>query len=479
MATGPLTWSGNGNIYGIVSVNGGTINVPSSSAINNGGELINTGPLTWTPNTGPRTGNGAVISNAPSGVISVALNGNNLESYAYGGTTAFYNAGTINVSGVSQSGSITDPFFNTGTVNINNGTLSFADGGTNSSTINVGSGANLDFSGGSYACTGTSLLAGAGNLSDSGNGTYNLAGAINLNGIWNFFGGTLNLLGSSSAAGSTLNISGGTVNFNGTGPWLMGTVNMTGGTLEGSQLVTVNGPFNLSGGSVGGVYGGYQPGAMVECNGGSISGSFNMFSTAIINTGTLAWTANPIFMYGNTLVTNLAGATINAANAAWLNYGSSALGNAGRLNIWANGQATVSLLNSGTVNVNSGTLSLDGGGTNNNAMMVASGGTLQFGGGNYTVGAGGSVTGAGTFQVSGGTVNVSGLWGVSGPNVFSGGTANITGICNITNGVTVSGGTANFSGSGTLVPTNLTMTAGTLEGSQLVTVNGPFNMSGG
>ncbi|MGC9944269.1 MAG: hypothetical protein ABSE48_20775, partial [Verrucomicrobiota bacterium] len=124
---GPLNWT-SGTITDTVQCNGGSINVSSSSGLNSGGTLINLGNLTWTPNGGPRTGGGTVISNAFSGVISVTLNGNNIDSYVYGGAAAFYNAGVINVSGAGQSGFITDPFFNSGTVNINGGTLAVTGG---------------------------------------------------------------------------------------------------------------------------------------------------------------------------------------------------------------------------------------------------------------------------------------------------------------------------------------------------------------
>ena len=159
MAGGQLTWTG-GNIYGNLSANGGSINVPVSSWLGNGGELINTGNLTWTPNSGPRTGGGTVISNAPSGVISVALNGNNIESYAYGGATAFYNAGTINVAGAGQSGFITDPFYNTGTLNISSGTLGLNDGvSLTNGTFNFGISNKTSF--GSVAIAGPVGLTGA------------------------------------------------------------------------------------------------------------------------------------------------------------------------------------------------------------------------------------------------------------------------------------------------------------------------------
>ncbi len=204
---------------------------------------------------------------------------------------------------------------------------------------------------------------------------------------------------------------------------------------------------------------------MVECNGGSISGSFNIFSTAIINTGTLAWTANPVFMYGNTLVTNLAGATLNATNAAWLNYGSSVLGNAGTMNLWSGGSVSVPLVNSGTINIDSGTFGCNGGGTSAGAIDVASGAAFNLSGGTFSGATSSTIYGAGNLNLSGATFNSAGTLSLVGGG--SGITVNLT------------GGVVYFIGNGLATPGTLNFSGGALAGTQTVAPGGPFNWSDG
>jgi len=512
MAGGQLTWTG-GNIYGNLSANGGSINVPVSSWLGNGGELINTGNLTWTPNSGPRTGGGTVISNAPSGVISVALNGNNIESYAYGGTTAFYNAGTINVAGAGQSGVITDPFFNTGTLNINNGTLSFADGGTNSSTINVTGGADLDFSGGTFTSTAGSLITGAGNLSASGfGGTYNFAGPLNLSGSWTFGSyATVNLMGSTTVSGNTLNLTGnGNINFNGTGKggtWQPGTVNLSGGTLGGSTPVMAGGQLTWTGGNI---YGN------LSANGGSINVPVSSWlgnGGELINTGNLTWTPNSgPRTGGGTVISNAPSGVISVAlngnNIESYAYGgATAFYNAGTINVAGAGQSGVitdPFYNTGTLNISSGTLSLTDGGTENGPFTVASLATLNLGGGTFIFNSGATISGAGsfasgatanlgsdlqllgagTFTVSGGNLTVGGSLGLGGDWTFSGGTATLTGSTTVSgNNLFVTGnGTVNFNGTGkggTWQPGAVNLSNGTLGGSTPVMAGGQLTWTGG
>jgi hypothetical protein len=163
---GPLTWTG-GDIYTTVQCNGGNINVPIFSTLGYGRQLINTGPMTWTANSGPRTGGNnpnvtlqTVISNAASGTFNFALtNGAEMEYYAYGGKTAFYNASQLNVSGVGQTGYISDPFVNTGILNIQSGNLSVINGfASTNGTLNFGISSSTSY--GTLALSGNFALNG-------------------------------------------------------------------------------------------------------------------------------------------------------------------------------------------------------------------------------------------------------------------------------------------------------------------------------
>jgi hypothetical protein len=377
VAGGQLTWSG-GNIYGDVTADGGSINVTSGSSVSSGGKLVNNGNLTWTPNSGPRTGGGTIISNTPSGVISVALNGNNIDSYVYGGATAFYNAGLINISGSGQLGYITDPFYNTGTVSINSGTLSFSSGGTNSGTISAASGADLDFSGGVFTSTASSLISGAGDLSDSGGGggTYNLAGPLNLGGSWTFAtSATINLTGTTTVSGNTLNLTGGgAYYFNGTGKngsWQPGALNLSSGTLQGSTPIVASGMLTWTGGSI------YQE---LQFEGGSVNvtAGSSLAGGEFINNGALAWTPGSGPRTGQgTIISNTPSGVIsvelNGNNIESYAYGgATAFYNAGLIDVSGPGQTgfiTDPFFNSGTLNIQSGTLNLIAGYTSTNATV--------------------------------------------------------------------------------------------------------------
>ena len=443
VAGGPLTWTG-GSINGNVSVNGGSINVPASSALDNGGELINTGPLAWTPNSGPRTGTGAVISNAPSGVISVALNGNNIDSYNYGGPTAFYNAGTINVSGSGQSGFITDPFFNTGTVNVNSGTLSLTGGGTSSSGIFVAAGATLAMAGGTYNFSSGSTITGAGTN--------------------NFSSGTVNFLGTSTVTGMSWLVSGATVNLNGSGNLSPTMLILNNGALAGSYPLLIPGQLTWTGGSING---------NISVNGGSINvpaSSALDNGGELINTGPLAWTPNSGPRTGTGAVISNApsgviSVALNGNNIDSYNYGGpTAFYNAGTINVSGSGQSgfiTDPFFNTGTVNVNSGTLSLTGGGTSSSGIFVAAGATLAMAGGTYNFSSGSTITGAGTNNFSSGTVNFLG-------------TSTVTGMSWL-----VSGATVNLNGSGNLSPTMLILNNGALAGSYPLLIPGQLTWTGG
>jgi hypothetical protein len=492
---GPLVWTG-GNITGIISANGGSINVSSSSSVGDGGELINVGSLTWTPDSGPRTGGGTIISNAPGGIISVVLNGNNLDSYVYGGAAAFYNAGVINVSGSSQSGEITDPFFNTGTININSGMLSIYGGGTNSNTINAASGADLDFSGGTFTSIAGSLISGAGNLSDSGGGgTYNFAGPLNLGGSWTFASSaTINLTGATTVSGNTINLVGsGNFNFSGTGKsgtWQPGAVNLSNGTLGGTTPVVAGGQFTWTGGNI---YGN------VTANGGSInvsSGSSVADGGELINVGNLSWTPNSGPRTGQgTIISNtpsgLITVALNGNNIdSYVYGGAAAFYNAGLINVSGSGQTgfiTDPFFNNGTVSINSGTLSFTVGGTNSGTINADGGADLDFSGGSFTSTAGSLISGAGNLSDSGGggTYNFAGPLNLSGSWTFaSSATINLTGTTTASGNAfnLTGGGTYNFNGtgnSGSWQPGAVNFSNGTLQGTTPIIASGQLTWTGG
>jgi hypothetical protein len=458
---GPFNWSG-GTMDGIVQSDGGNVTVSSVNMF--GGQIINEGVMGWSANPVFQY-DGALISNTVTGTLNVTNAVCNNES---GGVMA--NAGQMNIW---SSSTINVPLTNFGTININSGTLAVGGGGANIGTITVASGAAFNPSGGTFTCLDGSIIAGAGDLNVSG-GTVNLDAALDLTGTWGFSGGTATYTGTTTASGFSINISGGgTILFNAADTLTPALVAFTGGTLGGSQVIVDSGPFNWSGGTMDGI---------VQCNGGTVTASgVNMFSGQIINAGAMDWSGNPIFMYNGSLLSNAVTGTINVTNAAWFNEGSaSAIVNAGQMSFWSSSTMNVSLTNFDAIDINSGVLGTGNGGTDIGTITVASGATFNPNGGTFTCLDGSTIAGAGDLNASGSTVNLGGALNLTGTWGFSGATATYTGTTTVSGfTINVSGGTINFYGAGTLAPSLVTLSGGTLGGSQVIMDNGAFNWSGG
>ncbi len=374
IATGPLTWTNSlGGIYDSVSVNGGIVNDSSSVSIGGGGQLINTGPLNWVLNSGPRTGSGAIISNAPSGVITAIFNGNSFDNYVYGGGMSFYNAGTMNLSGTNQTGFFTCPFYNSGAVNVSSGTLDLSGGGTNNGGLNLGSVGTLNVTA-NYSFASGSMISGT---------------STNV-----FSGGTVNFLGNASiSSGLTWMLTGSIINLSGSGTISPANLVWTSGNLQGTQPLTVSGPLTWNGTSSGSLN------DTLTVNGGivNVPAGFSIGAGGqLINTGQLNWTPNSGPRTGNgSVISNTPAGIINAVfNGNSLdNYvygGSAAFDNAGTLNLSGSSQTgyfSGPFYNSGTININSGTL------------LANDGMALNTGKLNFTIS---TTTNYGTLNVSGG-----------------------------------------------------------------------------
>jgi hypothetical protein len=350
---GPFNWSG-GTMNGIVQCNGGSVTVPSANT--HGGQIINTGVMGWTANPIYMYG-GSLVSNTVAGTLNVT----NAAWYNESGGGTIGNAGVMNFW---SSSTVDVPLTNFDAINVDSGVLGVGNGGANIGTITVVSGATFNPNGGTFVCLTGSVIDGAGNL-DVGGGTVDLGAALNLTGTWGISSGTANYTGTTTSSGINVNLTGGTFNLNATGALSAALVTLSGGTLAGSQLVLDSGAFNWSGGTMNGI---------VQCNGGSVTVSgANMYGGQIINTGVMGWTANPIYMYGGSLISNTVTGTLNVTNAVWNSEaGGGAMANAGTMNVWGGSSSTVPFNNSGAVDINSGTLTLTG-------AVTLTNDTLNFG----------------------------------------------------------------------------------------------------
>ena len=431
----PLNWTG-GTISGNVQCNGGSISGSYGNPMYlTGGTLINTGTMTLGGGTYMYNGSGSVISNL--GTFNVVVDVGTVANGS--GPRTIYNAGLFRKTAGSGVSGIAEVFNNTGTVEADSGTLSLQGGGSNSGTnAAIGTG-TLTFSGGTHTLGASSWITGTGTVGCSG--------------------GTVNFSGTGALAGTNL-VNGGTMNFSNTTPAAVGAVTVTSGTLGGSGLVSASGPLVWSGGTISG---------NVQCNGGSISGSYGnpMYLTGgtLINTGTMTLGGGTYMYTGSGSVINNLGTFDVVVDMGTVANGSGprTIYNAG-LFTKSGGTGTSSFVeafnNTATVEAASGTLSLQGGGSNSGVNTATGTATLTFSGGTHTLDANSRITGTGTVGCSGGTVSFSGTCAMAGTNLVNGGTMNFNNATPAAVGV-------------------VQVTSGTLGGSGLVSASGPLVWSGG
>ncbi len=257
----------------------------------------------------------------------------------------------------------------------------------------------------------------------------------------------------------------------------------SGPTLTGSGTLTLYGNSTWVGGTMSGT------GRTIIAAGGTLdlanAVGVNLAIRTLENGGTVIWTSGFISMAA-AVITNRAGALFENRGAGTIewNGGVSRFDNTGILRKTVHTgtmsiSSSVLFNNYGAVEIQTGTLRLAGGGTHTGSFTVPAGTTLNLGGGSHNASAASSITGAGNLTISG-VANLAGLVNVSGVNLFSGGTANLNGnyICT-NNPMTIAGGTANFNGTGPVTPSVVTLSSGELGGSQVVTVLGVMNWTGG
>jgi YD repeat-containing protein len=241
--------------------NNGTVNWTGGAIQLSGGTINNNG--TWTANSswtlqmlgGSVTGN--AFNNTATGTFT-KLGAGTTQFATYSSGVAFNNAGTVSVS---------------------QGTLQWSCGGTDSAAINVSDGAAVTVNGGSYTFAAGASLNGPGTVSFSATetfadrvpvsavlnisyGTLNGAGGLTATRTVNWTGGTIATDGATViAADATLNISGSSWNYlqavlqnNGTANWTGGYIQLSGGTINnnGSWTANSSSTLQMSGGSVGG-----------------------------------------------------------------------------------------------------------------------------------------------------------------------------------------------------------------------------------
>ncbi len=260
-------------------------------------------------------------------------------------------------------------------IEVDAGSLSLNGGGTSTGTVNVASGAVLNFAAGTYALSNLTAQSGTGQLLVNG-GTVNTTGANAFSGQLAITSGTLNVPGSFTPA--TFAMSGGTLAGAGT-LTVAGASSWGDGTMSGTGSTTFNGPLALTGSTY---------------NGNTGSSSRTISGRTVNFAGTTTWTGTNTANAFAAINAN-AGAVLNNTGT-WLdqttgptfiiNQGgaASSFNNSGSyVKSIANANTTfgIAFNNPGTVDVQAGTLTATLG-------IIGPSGTLRTGtGGTLTLGA--------------------------------------------------------------------------------------------
>jgi len=421
------------------------------------------GTATLTGTTTLCVDTGAIINN--SGLFDVVSNVN-VDIWAGGTRNAVLNnTGTLRKSGgVGTSAWSSVAVNNAGTVQAQSGTLRLANGGTSSGSYYAAVGATLDFGGGTHTInlTAASSISGAGTVSYSGDattvsgdGSYAVAGTTVIN------GGTLSV--EQEATTTNLTVSSGTLQGS-NGITVTGVMTWTDGTLSGSGATTVASGAALNISATGSCWG---TGARLTGRTLNVAGTATLTGTTTlcVDTGAIINNSGLFDVVSNVNVDNWSGGT---RNAVLNNTGTLRKSGGAGTSAWF----SVAVNNAGIVQAQSGTLRLSNGGTSSGSYYAAVGATLDFGGGTHTITltTASSISGAGTVSYSGGATTVSGegSYAVAGTTVINGGALSVEREATTTN-LTVSSGT--LQGSNGITVTNaMAWTDGTLGGSGATTV---------
>jgi hypothetical protein len=457
---------------------GGLLSIAVSSVVFINNRTLENGGTTFWSGAGSIFLNGAVITNRAGALFQMQSPASISIS---GGSPRFDNAGTFRTP-MAGTASVSVPFNNYGAVEIQGSTLTLNGGGLHAGAVSVAPGATLNFSSGTFTSSGSPNITGGGQLNVGGS-LVTLAGMVNLSGTNTFSGGFANLTGNYICTNNTLVISGGVANFDGTGTVSPSVVTLSAGTLGGANRVTVRNVMNWTGsGDMSGAGRTVIP-AGVTLNIGIVNQVF-MTSRTLELGGTTLWTGAGSINFSGAVITNRAGALFDVQGTGSLSAqsGVSRFDNAGTFRKSAGGTTSIgiSFNNFNTAQILNGTFSLGGGGFNDGTITLPAGTTLNLGGGTFTASTGSSITGAGDFVVNGAVATLGGLLNLSGTHTFSGGIADLAGnyICT-NNTLIISGGTANFNGTGPVTPGIVNLSGGTLGGSNVVTMSGAMNWSGG
>ncbi len=517
--SGLLSGSGTLTVNGLYTWTGGSMEIgvggAGTTVLNGGMTLSGTGSRQLVGRTLTNANNGTMVWTGGALSLSAGATINNPSGSTFDvqsdedigdgfGFNVLNNAGMLRKSagtGVTMIGGV---FNNSGAVEVQTGTLQFA-AGTSSGSFIVSPGAGLEFStsGGTVHNVNGSVRVPAGaTLRVTGfSSVANFNGPMELGGQLTADNGTarFNAAASSGVTASSMTITGGGAGGGAlifAGAASAGTVaHGDRGLLGGAGTLTVNGPYDWSGGTMGD---GTTGGTTLLVGGMTMSGTGTKQLTGRTlinaNNGLIRWAGGPLNFGQGSVLNNEAGATFQIESDSTIGPSASTFHNAGTLRKTAgtglSSLAGITFNNTGAVEVQTGTMRLPGG-TSPGSFTVSPGAALEF---------------APTFQIPqniSGTVNVPvggalRFSGFSSPTFFTGPTqiagqivtGNGTGSFNALASVGVTASSMSISGAGAgtgalIFAGNVSAGSvslgnrGLLAGAGTLTVNGPFDWSAG
>ncbi|HEV7926591.1 MAG TPA: Ig-like domain-containing protein, partial [Verrucomicrobiae bacterium] len=335
----------------------GSLTIATNATLNVAGSVLHLGSCALTNNGTVVWSGGAIYGNSATIAINNGLwlasangyfqNGDCCGNFTFTNNGTFRN--TVNTTefyGVS--------FNNYGLVDVEGGTLNFNYGGWLGGTFETAQFANLDLSGGSFTAGTPPVVAGSG-LSEFAGGTLTLLTDQIPN---------LALVGGNLALGTNFQNNGAITNLV-----------ISGSALTGSNIVS--GTLNWAAGSISSGWLTVQTNGLLNF---TTTGAKNLLTSVLLNNGTVTWSGGVIQANGGSFITN---------NGLWQIQTDNTINNnnSGGLPIFANngtlsksvtfGTTTVSdvsLLNSGTLDIESGAIDLI-----NSSSYGQTGATLEFG----------------------------------------------------------------------------------------------------
>jgi hypothetical protein len=447
--------------------------------------LSNAGTFSWNTTGYVYMYTNAVFNNLASANLNILANGTYLF---YGSAGTVNNAGTITKSSSADGTIYTGSFNNTGAFKLTGPgvlSLSVANPSAHSGPFQISSNATLLFGGGSQDLNTGADISGAGTV-NFGGGTVNIHSTYNITGTTSVSGGTTHFFSDATLISlGTLTISNGTLDLSSGETPSVGTFTMSNGTLNGSDNMSAN-AFTWNNGTLGGF------GALTVNTTMGLAGSGSRTlqdSRTLNNAGTLTWnTTGYVYTNNNAIFNNQAGANFNIqTSSTYLFYGGAGtVNNAGTITKSGSGDTT---LYTGAFN-NTGTLKVTGPGVlalsvsspsaHSGLFQVSANATLRFSYGNQDLNAGADVTGAGTIDFNSGTLNIHSTYNITGTTSVTGATVHFANDATLTSlgTLNISNGTLDLSSGETPTLNALTMSGGTVIGTDNFTI-ATFNWTGG